>query len=399
MTNLLVRIFVKDYDKTGKPAVRGRYGLLAGFVGLACNVLLFSLKFLVGMVFGSIAIVADAVNNLSDAGSCIVTLIGFKMSGKPADEEHPYGHARVEYIAGLVVSFSILLLGIQLIGSSVQKIFKPEAVEFSWLSVAVLCMAILVKLWMGLFYRKVGKTIDSMAILANSADSMNDVYATSAVLVSALVGKVTGWQLDGYAGTLVAVFIIISGIGLVRETLNPLLGTAPAQELVNKIEDKLHGYEGVLGTHDLMVHNYGPQRCFASVHVEVCAKEDILKSHDMIDNIEKDFAEDLDIHLVIHLDPVVTDDEETNHMRDVVQKILQELDSRLSMHDFRMVKGNTHSNLIFDVAVPPRYQMSDKELREVIDTQVKADYPDYFTVITVDRSYTSTTGRADSDNS
>jgi len=399
LTNLLVRIFVKDYDKTGKPAVRGRYGLLAGFVGLACNVLLFSLKFLVGMVFGSIAIVADAVNNLSDAGSCIVTLIGFKMSGKPADEEHPYGHARVEYIAGLVVSFSILLLGIQLIGSSVQKIFKPEAVEFSWLSVAVLCMAILVKLWMGLFYRKVGKTIDSMAILANSADSMNDVYATSAVLVSALVGKVTGWQLDGYAGTLVAVFIIISGIGLVRETLNPLLGTAPAQELVNKIEDKLHGYEGVLGTHDLMVHNYGPQRCFASVHVEVCAKEDILKSHDMIDNIEKDFAEDLDIHLVIHLDPVVTDDEETNHMRDVVQKILQELDSRLSMHDFRMVKGNTHSNLIFDVAVPPRYQMSDKELREVIDTQVKADYPDYFTVITVDRSYTSTTGRADSDNS
>lgn len=318
------------------------------------------------------------------------------MSGKPADEEHPYGHARVEYIAGLVVSFSILLLGIQLIGSSVQKIFKPEAVEFSWLSVAVLCMAILVKLWMGLFYRKVGKTIDSMAILANSADSMNDVYATTAVLVSALVGKMTGWQLDGYAGTLVAIFIIISGIGLVRETLNPLLGTAPAQELVNKIEDKLHGYEGVLGTHDLMVHNYGPQRCFASVHVEVCAKEDILKSHDMIDNIEKDFAEDLDIHLVIHLDPVVTDDEETNHMRDVVQKILQELDSRLSMHDFRMVKGNTHSNLIFDVAVPPRYRMSDKELREVIDTQMKADYPDYFTVITVDRSYTSTTGRADS---
>ncbi|MCI9626471.1 MAG: cation transporter [Clostridia bacterium] len=399
MTNLLVRIFVKDYDKTGKPAVRGRYGLLAGFVGLACNVLLFSLKFLVGMVFGSIAIIADAVNNLSDAGSCIVTLIGFKMSGKPADEEHPYGHARVEYIAGLVVSFSILLLGIQLIGSSVQKIFKPEAVEFSWLSVAVLGMAILVKLWMGLFYRKVGKTIDSMAILANSADSMNDVYATSAVLVSALVGKVTGWQLDGYAGTLVAIFIIISGIGLVRETLNPLLGTAPTQELVNKIEDKLHGYEGVLGTHDLMVHNYGPQRCFASVHVEVCAKEDILKSHDMIDNIEKDFAEDLDIHLVIHLDPVVTDDEETNHMRDVMQKILQKLDSRLSMHDFRMVKGNTHSNLIFDVAVPPRYQMSDKELREVIDMQVKADYPDYFTVITVDRSYTSTTGRADSDNS
>ncbi len=396
MTNLLVRIFVKEYDKTGKPVVRGRYGLLAGFVGLVCNVLLFSLKFLIGLVFGSIAIIADAVNNLSDAGSCIVTLIGFKMSGKPADEEHPYGHARVEYIAGLVVSFSILLLGIQLIGSSVQKIFHPEAVDFSWLSVAVLCMAVLIKLWMGLFYRKVGKTIDSMAILANSADSMNDVYATSAVLVSTLIGKVTGWQLDGYAGTLVAIFIIISGIGLVRETLNPLLGTAPAQELVNKIEDKLHSYEGVLGTHDLMVHNYGPQRCFASVHVEVCAKEDILKSHDMIDNIEKDFAEELDIHLVIHLDPVVTDDEETNHMRDIVQQILQEMDSRLSMHDFRMVKGNTHSNLIFDVAVPPRYQMSDKELRKVIDERVKACRSDYFTVITVDRSYTSTTSRADS---
>lgn len=395
MTNFLVHIFVKDYDKKSNPAVRGRYGLLAGFVGLACNVLLFLMKLLIGLLFGSIAIIADAVNNLSDAGSCIVTLIGFKMSGKPADEEHPYGHARVEYIVGMIVSFSILLLGIQLVGSSVQKIFHPEAVAFSWLSVAVLCMAILVKLWMGLFYRKVGRTIDSTAIMANSADSMNDVYATSAVLISMLIGKVTGWQLDGYAGTLVAVFIIISGIGLVRETLNPLLGTAPTQELVDKIEHKLHSYEGVLGTHDLMIHNYGPQRCFASVHVEVNAKEDILKSHDMIDNIEKDFAETLGIHLVIHLDPVVTDDEETNHMREVIRGILQEIDDKLSMHDFRMVKGNTHSNLIFDVMVPPRYRMSDKELREVIDNKVKAHQEDYFTVITVDRSYTSTTGRTE----
>lgn len=395
MTNFLVHIFVKDYDKKSNPAVRGRYGLLAGFVGLACNILLFLMKLLIGLLFGSIAIIADAVNNLSDAGSCIVTLIGFKMSGKPADEEHPYGHARVEYIAGMIVSFSILLLGIQLVGSSVQKIFHPEAVAFSWLSVAILCMAILVKLWMGLFYRKVGRTIDSTAIMANSADSMNDVYATSAVLISMLIGKVTGWQLDGYAGTLVAIFIIISGIGLVRETLNPLLGTAPTQELVDKIEHKLHSYEGVLGTHDLMIHNYGPQRCFASVHVEVNAKEDILKSHDMIDNIEKDFAEMLGIHLVIHLDPVVTDDEETNHMREVIRGILQEIDDKLSMHDFRMVKGNTHSNLIFDVMVPPRYRMSDKELREAIDNKVKAHQEDYFTVITVDRSYTSTTGRTE----
>lgn len=393
MTNFLVHIFIKDYDKKSNPTVRGRYGLLAGFVGLACNVLLFSLKLLIGLLFGSIAIIADAVNNLSDAGSCIVTLIGFKMSSKPADEEHPYGHARVEYIAGMIVSFSILLLGIQLIGSSVREIFHPEAVEFRWLSVVILGIAILVKLWMGLFYKKVGRTIDSTAVMANSADSMNDVYATSAVLVSALIGKAAGWQLDGYAGTLVAVFIIISGIGLVRETLNPLLGTAPTQELVDKIEYKLHSYEGVLGTHDLMIHNYGPQRCFATVHVEVSAKEDILKSHDMIDNIEKDFAEEFNIHLVIHLDPVVTDDEETNHMREVVRGILQEIDEKLSMHDFRMVKGNTHSNLIFDIMVPPRYRMSDKELRETVDKQVKAHQEDYFTVITVDRSYTSTTGR------
>lgn len=395
MTNFLVHTFVKEYDKTSSPIVRGRYGLLAGFVGLACNILLFSLKILVGLLFGSIAIIADAVNNLSDAGSCIVTLIGFRLSNKPADEEHPYGHARVEYIAGMIVSFSVLLLGVQLMGSSVQKIFQPDAVEFSWLSVAVLCMAILIKFWMGLFYKKIGKAIDSTAIIANSADSMNDVYATGAVLLSTLLGKVTGWQLDGYAGGLVAVFIIISGIGLVRETLNPLLGAAPTQELVDKIENKLHSYDGVLGTHDLMIHNYGPERCFASVHVEVCAKEDILKSHDMIDNIERDFWEDLNIHLVIHLDPVVTDDEETNRMREVVKGILQELDEQLSMHDFRMVKGNTHCNLIFDVAVPPRYKMSDKELRALIDGRVKAYQEDYFTVITIDRSYTSTTNRAE----
>lgn len=391
MTDFLIHHFIRDYDKTGNAAVRGRYGLLSGVVGMTCNLLLCIFKLMVGMLFGSIAVVADAVNNLSDAGSCIVTLIGFKLSGKPADEEHPYGHARVEYIAGMVVSFSVLFLGVQLLGSSVQKILHPEAVEFSGLSVVVLCMAILVKLWMGLFYKKVGNTIESTAIMANSADSINDVYSTGAVLLSMLIGKISGWQTDGYAGALVAVFILLSGIGLVLETANPLLGTAPTKELVEQIEKKLHSYDGVLGTHDLMVHNYGPERCFATVHAEVSAKEDILKSHDMIDNIEKAFAEECNIHLVIHLDPVVTDDEETNQMRDVVRKILRNIDETLSMHDFRMVKGDTHSNLIFDVTVPPRYKMSDKELRGAIEKQVRDYDAAYFTVITIDRSYISTT--------
>lgn len=394
MTNFLVRSFVKEHEQTNNPIVRGRYGILAGIVGLCCNALLFGFKLAAGLLFGSIAIIADAVNNLSDAGSCIVTLIGFRISNKPADEEHPYGHARVEYIAGMIVSFSVLLLGIQLLGSSVQKIFQPDEVEFSVLSIVILCAAIVVKLWMGLFYRKVGKQISSTALMANSTDSINDVYATAAVLVSTIIGKLTGWQLDGYAGTLVALFILVSGIGLVKETLNPLLGAAPTKELVDEIETKLHSYDGVLGTHDLMIHNYGPERCFASVHVEVSAKEDILKSHDLIDNIEKDFSTDCHIHLVIHLDPVVTDDEETNCMKRVVGDILQKIDPTLTMHDFRMVKGNTHSNLIFDVVVPPRYQMTDAELRKQIEEKVKAYREDYFTVITVDRSYTSTTGSA-----
>ncbi len=394
MTNFLVRSFVKGHEQTNNPIVRGRYGILAGIVGLCCNALLFGFKLAAGLLFGSIAIIADAVNNLSDAGSCIVTLIGFRISNKPADEEHPYGHARVEYIAGMIVSFSVLLLGIQLLGSSVQKIFQPDEVEFSVLSIVILCAAIVVKLWMGLFYRKVGKQISSTALMANSTDSINDVYATAAVLVSTIIGKLTGWQLDGYAGTLVALFILVSGIGLVKETLNPLLGAAPTKELVDEIETKLHSYDGVLGTHDLMIHNYGPERCFASVHVEVSAKEDILKSHDLIDNIEKDFSTDCHIHLVIHLDPVVTDDEETNCMKRVVGDILQKIDPTLTMHDFRMVKGNTHSNLIFDVVVPPRYQMTDAELRKQIEEKVKAYREDYFTVITVDRSYTSTTGSA-----
>ena len=390
MTKLIIKLFIRNSNDTADPIVRQSYGNLAGIVGIISNIILFCIKVLTGIVFKSIAITADAVNNLSDAGSSVITLIGFKLSSKPADEEHPYGHARMEYIAGLIVSFIIIFLGLQLITSSVDKIIHPSDVRFSFLTVAVLIISIAIKLWQGIFNRTIGKAINSTALQAAAIDSLNDVYATSAVLVSAIIGKITGWQLDGYIGVVVAGFIIVSGVKLVIETANPLLGTAPDEDLVDVINKKIMSYDGVIGFHDLVVHNYGPERCFASVHVEVPAKQDILISHDIIDNIEHDFINYLNIHLVIHLDPVVTDDEQTNHLKLLVEKILSEVSGDISMHDFRVVIGATHTNLIFDVCIPPSYKMSSKELCQIITRKIKAIDSSYYTVITVDRSYIST---------
>lgn len=391
MTGLILRFFVKDDGGGLNAAKRQRYGKVASFTGIVTNLLLFLMKITVGFLFGSIAIVADAVNNLSDSSSSLITLIGFKMSSKPADEQHPYGHARSEYISGFIVSIVILFLGFQLFMTSFQKIWNPDPVQFSYLSVGVLGASILLKLWQGRFYKTVAKRIDSAALTATATDSMNDVITTSAVLLSLLVAKFTGWEIDAYMGVLVAGFIIYSGIRSIIETLNPLLGAAPDQALVRGIGEKIKSYGGVLGFHDLVVHNYGPDRCFASVHVEVPNTDDIMDSHDLIDNIERDFEADLNIHLVIHLDPVVVDDERTNLLRAAVEEIVAEIGPELSMHDFRFVSGATHSNLIFDIAVPPGYKTSDPELREQIDQEVKRLDGTYFTVITVDRSYTSTT--------
>lgn len=391
MTDFLLRHLIKDYNNVTSEAVRQRYGALSGTVGIVVNALLCLVKILAGLFFQSVALIADGINNLSDAGSSIITLIGFKLSSRPADEEHPYGHERIEYITGLVVSFIVLLLGLQLIFSSVEKILHPEALQFHFITIVLLVLAIAAKLWLGLFYRQMGKKIQSPALLATSTDSFNDVFATGAVLLSTIIGKFTNLQLDGIAGLIVALFITYSGIGLIRDTVNPLLGMMPDPELVSSIREKIMSYEGVLGLHDLVVHNYGPSKCFASVHVEVPASQDILVSHDIIDNIEKDFGAQMHINLVIHLDPIVTDNEEINDLSHMVDAVLEGIDPVLSKHDFRVVFGKTHTNLIFDVTVPPKFRLSDKELSESIQAGVHARDKALYCVITLDRSYISTT--------
>lgn len=388
MIQLIIRTFIKNYKDVENHHVREAYGKLAGVVGIISNIILFIIKFTVGILFKSISVTADAVNNLSDAGSSIITLIGFKLSGKPADAKHPYGHARMEYITGLAVSFIIILLGVQLIQTSFDKVLHPEESVFSYLTITVLIISILMKLWQGMFNKKVGKTIHSTALEATAADSINDVVATSAVLLSTIIAKWTGVNLDGYMGILVAVFILVSGVKMIGETINPLLGMAPDQEMVDQIYKKIMSYDTVLGIHDLVVHNYGPQRCFASVHVEVPASQDILISHDIIDNIERDFARDMDIHLVVHLDPIVTDDETTNLLKAQVKHIVKDISPDLSIHDFRAVVGVSHTNLIFDVCVPFSVKMSDAEITGLISRKVKEINPTYYTVIVVDRSYT-----------
>lgn len=387
MTDLLIRLFVKDNQNTSSELVRGRYGKFSGIVGIVSNFILFLVKIIAGILSNSIAITADAVNNLSDAASSIVTLISFKISGKPADAKHPYGHARMEYISGLIVSFIILVLGIQFIISSVKKIVSPQDTMFSWLTISILIVSILIKLWQCLFYRRVSRIINSSALYATSIDSRNDMLATSSLLVASVISVLTGFNLDGYMGVVVAVFIIISGIRLVADTISPLLGMAPSEELVRSIYRKILSYDGIVGLHDLTVHNYGVSKRFASVHCEVSARQDIMVSHDLIDNIERDFLKDMGIHMVIHLDPVIMDDERTNELKSTVQKLIREISNDIHMHDFRVVWGLTHSNLIFDVVVPYKFRLSDEELIELIYERIRELDSSYRSVITVDHNY------------
>lgn len=387
MTELLLKLFVKDHKNTASTRVREAYGKLAGAAGIVTNLLLFTLKIIVGTLTGSISITADAVNNLSDSGSSIVTLIGFKISGKPADARHPYGHARMEYVSGLIVSIIIMFLGLELIQDSIRKIIYPQASRFSWITAAVLIVSILLKLWQCMFYRKLGRRISSDAILASSDDSRNDILATSGVLAAAVISYITGFDLDGYMGTAIALFIIISGIKLIYSTVSPLLGTAPSHEMVDSIYKKILSYDGVSGLHDLTVHNYGVSRYFASVHCEVPADQDIMVSHDIIDNIERDFLKDMGIHLVIHLDPVITDNERVNELRQRVRELINDIAPGIDIHDFRVVDGVTHSNLIFDVVVPFGFKYSDDELTDIISDKIVEIDSSYRAVITVDHNY------------
>ena len=387
MTRLLIRLFVRDWKNTSDPHVRERYGKFSGTVGIATNLLLFACKITAGVTFHSIAVTADAVNNLSDSVSSVVTLIGFKMAAKPADSDHPYGHARIEYISGLIVSLVVFVAGFQFAQTSVGKILHPEATEFSLIVVAVLVLSILLKAWQGAFYRTIGKKIASPTVSAAAADSMNDVLSTSAVLAGAIVTRLTGFNLDGYMGLVVAVLIMLTGFRLVRATGNPLLGEAPPRDLVDDIYRTIKSYDGILGIHDLTVHNYGPGRCFATVHCEVPAGRDVLLSHDIIDNIERDFLEKKDIHLVIHMDPVLTDDPRTNQLRQQVTELLAGLSPKIGMHDFRVVWGPTHANLVFDVCVSFEFPMTDAELLDAISEKVRELPGNFYPVVTVDHDY------------
>lgn len=385
MTDLILRIFVRDHKNTEDPAVRDKCGRVAGAVGIVTNFLLFLMKIIVGTVFHSVSVTADAVNNLTDSGSSVVTLIGFKMASKPADEKHPFGHARIEYLSGVIVSFIVIFLGLQLGMSSIEKILTPEENALTPVALVVLVISILAKLWQCLFYRKVGRMIKSESVEATSKDSRNDVIATSVVLLGAVITMLTGVNLDGYMGAAVALFIVFSGVQLTISTADPLLGQAPEGELVQTITEKMLSYPGIIGMHDLAVHNYGVGRCFASAHCEVDAKNDILVSHDLIDNIERDFSRDLCIHMVIHLDPVIVGDARTDALHRKVQSLVTALYPTVTIHDFRVIWGVTHSNIVFDAAVPFSVKGSDAVITKKLEAEIQKLDPDYRTVVTIDR--------------
>ncbi len=387
MTNLLLKTFIKDYSKTDSPNIRTAYGKLAGFVGIVCNFILFVAKILIGTLSGSVSITADAVNNLSDASSSIVSLLGFKLAEKPADTEHPYGHGRYEYLSALSVAVLIILIGFELFKTSIGKIINPSTVNFSWVLVIVLSLSIIIKLWMMVFNNKLGKTIKSDTLIATAQDSRNDVISTLAVLIAAIVSEFTSLQLDGWIGLCVAAFILVSGFGLIKGTIDPMLGRAPDAEFVKKIHDKIMSYDGVLGVHDLIVHDYGPCRQFASVHVEMAAEDDVLKSHDVIDNIEYDFIDDLGLNMIVHYDPIVTKNEVVSNMRYEISQIVKTINESLTIHDLRVVPGVTHTNLVFDCLANFDLGMTDSELKCAISDAVKSVHPEYNCVITIDKNY------------
>lgn len=390
MTQLLLRLFVKDHTNTTDPKVRSAYGKLAGLVGILCNVLLFAGKLLVGILSGAVSVTADAMNNLTDASSSLITLLGFKLAERPADEEHPYGHARIEYLSALGVAALILIIGVELAKGAWDKILHPAAVTVSPVVVGVLIASILVKLWMSLFCKDLGRKISSKALEATAADSRNDVISTLAVLLSLLVGHFLHWNIDGYVGMVVALFIIWSGCTLAKETISPLLGESANEELVARLRDLILSHEGILGVHDLLVHDYGPGQCFASVHAEMDAQDDPLLCHDILDEVERDALQQLKVHLVVHYDPIVTNDEELNHMKALVVQEIAAIEPSLTIHDFRMVRGVKHTNLIFDLVVPFHLQGRESEFRKRIEERVQFENRKYYTVITFETPFSPT---------
>ena len=384
MTDILLRLFIKNCEDTQNPAVRSAIGKLAGLTGIVCNCLLTVLKLVIGLLVGSMAIIADGVNNLSDAASSLTTLLGFRMAQRPADKQHPYGHARYEYLSGLAVAALILLIGAELVKSSIAKIINPQPIDISAVTIALLAASVAVKLWMSRFYKTLGKKINSTALYATSVDSRNDVISTCAVLLGCLVNYLFALNIDGYVGLAVAIFILYSSIGIAKDTISPLLGQQADEEMVDKITELVLSHEKVLGVHDLLVHDYGPGRCYASAHVELSADEDPMACHDIIDDIECDVLEKMNVHFVIHYDPVVQNDAEQNEMRRTVGEIIRELNPAFSIHDFRIVRGSAQSKLVFDLAVPYSMIERKKEIKEQIEAALNKKGKKYVTIIRFD---------------
>ncbi len=388
MITLLSKIFIKNREDTSSPEVRQRYGILSGAVGIFFNLLLFAGKFLAGSVSRSIAITADAFNNLSDAASSVITLIGFKLAGQKPDPDHPYGHGRIEYLSGLAVAAAILIMAFELLKSSVEKLLHPSETAFHPLVILCLLLSILVKGYMYLYNRSISRKIHSEAMLATAKDSLSDMVATSAVLLTTLLSHYAHIELDGWCGILVGIFIFTTGLSAAKDTINPLLGEAPDPEFVKRIGEIVYSYEDILGFHDLMVHNYGPGRVIISLHAEVPADGDILALHDTIDNIERQLKKELHCEAVIHMDPICIHDPEVSAMKEKVCGFLRDIDPVLTLHDFRTVKGPTHTNIIFDVVKPYRFPLSDEELKQLLSEKIQAMGENFYPIIQIDEKYT-----------
>lgn len=396
MTKLLIKLFIKNPNKINDSNTRKAYGNLASFFGIISNILICILKLVFGLIFNVISLVADGVNNLTDAGNSIVSLVGFKLSNKPADKDHPFGHARIEYISGFIVSIIIVILGLQLVISSVQDIITNFNIPYEQMNqkeyiitLSILLVAIIIKIYQCIFYTKIGKKISSLTLIAASKDSRNDVIATTSVLIGLIISNTFNFYIDGYLSALVGLFIIYSGFSLVKETSNPLIGERINQDFVKKITNKILSYDGVLGVHDLQVHEYGPSNIFASIHVEVNAHNDILKTHDLIDNIEKDILNDLNVNMTIHMDPVVINDPYTEEVKKEVIPYLNKISYIHNIHDFRVIKGPTHTNIIFDVVIKDDTKKNNDEIKKELKAIVKAINPNYELVITIDHDYSN----------
>ena len=388
MTQFLVKLFVKDYENTGSARVRTDYGVMSSIVGILCNAMLFGTKLAIGLLINSISVMADAFNNLSDAGSSIISFIGVKLAEKPADKEHPFGHGRVEYISAFVVAFLVLQVGFSLLHTSYEKVQDPQNLGFSWVLVGILSLSVLVKLWLSVFNKKLSITINSNLMRATSADSRNDVIVTTATIISIVVSRLTGYNIDGWMGLVVSIFVMLSGFNIAKDTLLPLLGEAVDRDIYKTLTEKVESYDGIIGSHDLIAHNYGPSHTMATIHAEVSSDSNMEEIHEVIDRIERDILRETGIFLVIHMDPLAVNDPQVMDKKNAVMQIVMDIDPEASIHDFRVVKGKNNTNLIFDLVVPHSYQEEDEQkLLIIVRKRIDDIYHKTQCVITVDRQY------------